>query len=181
AEKAKKRKREEDQVTSRFSDAAGYKQGMAKPWYASNKPTSADGDTAGKAVVELDVPERDVWGNQDPRRKNRERSRISSSDPFAAMQHAQRQLKQSTQDKENWQRARMIELQELKKTEEKVHRRRRRGDSDDGLGGFSLDAPVEARRERGDRHVSRRHHQRHRSREPAQGRRRSHRSRGERE
>ncbi|KAK3110794.1 hypothetical protein LTR53_014548 [Teratosphaeriaceae sp. CCFEE 6253] len=181
AEKAKKRKREEDQVTSRFSDAAGYKQGMAKPWYASNKPASAVSDAAGKAVVELDVPERDVWGNEDPRRKDRERSRISSSDPFAAMQHAQRQLKQSTQDKERWQRARLVELQALKNTDEEVHRRRRRGDSDDGLNGFSLDAPVEARRERGDRHESRRHHHRHRSREPAGEGRRSHPSRGERE
>ncbi|KAK0253107.1 hypothetical protein LTS09_011778 [Friedmanniomyces endolithicus] len=125
-EKAQKRKREEDQVTMRFSNAAGFKNGMEKPWYASNKLAGVEERGASKTVVLTEVSEKDVWGNEDPRRKDRERSRISSGDPFAAMKHAQRQLKQSSFDKERWQRERMTELEELKRTEEKQERLDRR-------------------------------------------------------
>ncbi|KAK1068059.1 hypothetical protein LTR12_005503 [Friedmanniomyces endolithicus] len=117
AEKAQKRKREEDQVTMRFSNAAGFKNGMEKPWYASNKLVGVEESDLSKTVVLTEVSKKDVWGNEDPRRKDRERSRITSGDPFAAMKHAQRELKQSSRDKERWQRERMAELEELKRTE----------------------------------------------------------------
>ncbi|KAK5701251.1 hypothetical protein LTR17_022749 [Elasticomyces elasticus] len=144
AEKAKKRKREEDQYMMKFSNAAGYSNGMEKPWYASNKLAKHEKDAASTAVVLSDVQEKDVWGNEDPRRKNREQNRISSSDPFAAMQHAQRQLKQSSVDKEHWQRERAAELEELKKSEDRRRRREKhqeRHHDVDELEGFSLDAP----------------------------------------
>ncbi|TKA63211.1 hypothetical protein B0A55_10105 [Friedmanniomyces simplex] len=150
AEKAKKRKREEDQYTMRFSNAAGFNNGMEEPWYASNKLAGVGREAASTAVVLAEVQEKDVWGNEDPRRKDRERNRISSSDPFAAMQHAQRQLKQSGHDKERWQRERLAELADLKRMEERPGRLERQGERDDdaGLDGFSLVAPVTAKRER---------------------------------
>ncbi|KAK3671828.1 hypothetical protein LTR78_008374 [Recurvomyces mirabilis] len=130
AEKAKKRKRKEDQVTMRFSNAAGYQQGLQKPWYASNKRAKPDADPASAsaedgALTLTAVQEKDVWGNDDPRRKERERSRISSSDPFAAMQNAQKQLKQSTRDKEKWELEQYRELEKLKREQrgERKHRR----------------------------------------------------------
>ncbi|KAK3643893.1 hypothetical protein LTR56_009988 [Elasticomyces elasticus] len=170
AEKAKKRKREEDQYMMKFSNAAGYSNGMEKPWYASNKLAKHAKDVTSTAAVLSDVQEKDVWGNEDPRRKNREQSRISSSDPFAAMQHAQRQLKQSSADKEHWQRERAAELEELKKTEDRRRRREKhqeRHHDVDELGGFSLDAPPDRARSEHGRHHGHRHH--HHSKERLSG------------
>ncbi|KAK6440892.1 hypothetical protein LTR95_002886 [Oleoguttula sp. CCFEE 5521] len=159
AEKAKKRKREEDLVTMKFSNAAGYGKGMAKPWYAAGAVGERE-HGVGPALDE--VPGKDVWGNPDPRRKEREQTRVVSNDPFAAMQQAQRQLKQSTKDKEVWELQRQKELQALKTADEERRRRRRkhehrRRDDVDDREGFSLDATTERSRER------RRH--RHRSRD----------------
>lgn len=164
SEKAKKRKREEDQYMMRFSNAAGFKNGMERPWYASNKlPSSMENKAT--AVVLAEAQEKDVWGNADPLRKDRERNRISSSDPFAAMQHAQRQLKQSERDKEKWQKERMAELEQSKRVQEtknrREKRRKRRNEDEDSLDGFGLDA-TEARRERSEpgRRRKHSHHQR---------------------
>ncbi|EME80726.1 C-type lectin [Pseudocercospora fijiensis CIRAD86] len=169
AEKAKKRRREEDQVTMRFSNAAGYQNGMQKPWYAESdrkvSTTSSDPIESRNELMLAELKGKDVWGNEDPRRKEREQSRISSNDPFAAMQYAQRQLKQSERDKEAWHRRQQAEMEQLKleqKREKDERRRRRNDDDEDSLNGFSLDAPVEEERGR-DRH-HRHRHSRHRSR-----------------
>ncbi|KAI9046610.1 hypothetical protein LZ554_009353 [Drepanopeziza brunnea f. sp. 'monogermtubi'] len=61
-ETARKRKEYEDQYTMRFSNAAGFKQGLENPWYSK---------TGGKGIEE-EVVGRDVWGNEDPRRRERE-------------------------------------------------------------------------------------------------------------
>lgn len=166
AEKAKKRKREEDQYMMKFSNAAGYQNGTQKPWYAAGKRITPSMD-----LVLAEAQGRDVWGNEDPRRKERERGRISSSDPFTAMQQAQRQLKQSTRDKEVWQKEREAELDAMEKADtQKGQRRRMSASLDDG---FTIDAPVKRRggwssheRARKHRHEHRhRHRSRSRSRE----------------
>ena len=175
AEKAKKRKREEDQYTMRFSNAAGFKNGMEKPWYASSS-TKSSTDSTSRALVLPDVQEKDVWGNEDPRRKEREHNRISTNDPFAAMQQAQRQLKQSERDRDNWKKERSAEIEELNRAEERRRRHekkhRRRNEDDDSLEGFSLDAASASNRERSDhdRHRSRRHHHRRKSRSRSRSR-----------
>ncbi|KAK6441723.1 hypothetical protein LTR95_002056 [Oleoguttula sp. CCFEE 5521] len=154
AEKARKQKREEDLVTMKFSNAAGYKNGMAKPWYAAGTAGQRE-DTVGTALDE--APGKDVWGNPDPRRKEREQSRVVSNDPFAAMQQAQRQLKQSTKDKEVWDLHRQKELKALKTADDERRRRRRkrehrRRDDVEDLDGFSLDATTDRSREHRRRH-----------------------------
>lgn len=165
AEKAKKRKREEDQYMMKFSNAAGYQNGMQRPWYAAGKDPTPTTD-----LVLAEAQGKDVWGNEDPRRKERERGRISSSDPFAAMQQAQRQLKQSTRDKEVWQRERRAELEAMKRDDARKEERRRRADSLDD--GFTLDAPSERKRERSGHEKERkhRHHHRHRHRSRSRSR-----------
>lgn len=173
AEKAKKRKREEDQYMMKFSNAAGYQNGMQKPWYAAAGKDAAPSTD----LVLAEAQGKDVWGNEDPRRKERERGRISSSDPFAAMQQAQRQLKQSARDKEVWQKERQAELEAMKKNVARKERRRRADSLDDG---FTLDAPSERERERSGHerehkhrhHHRRRHQSRSRSRERERRRRR---------
>ena len=135
-----------------LTDAAGYRNRMRDPWYV---------DTGGKEEGGADVPPvahaplsavepRDVWGNEDPRRREREQNRVSKSDPFALMQSAQRQLKQSERDKRQWHSAR---LEDVSVRESIVHpadgrqrrreiKRRKQGEEDDGsLDGFALDEP----------------------------------------
>ena len=167
AEKAKKRKRDEDQYTMRFSNAAGFNNGMAKPWYAAVE-SKASTDMTEKALVLPHVQDKDAWGNEDLRRKDRELNRISSNDPFAAMRQAQRQLKQSEKDKEKWQKERLAETEELKRAEEEKRRRRsshrRREDDEDSLENFSLDAANSRREDRNSRHRHRHRHHRRRSR-----------------
>lgn len=166
AEKAKKRKREEDQVTMRFSNAAGYQNGMQKPWYAATSERPASTPTTDLVLAEVQA--KDVWGNEDPRRREREQNRISSNDPFASMQSAQRQLKLSERDQEKWQQKQQAELEALERDERRRkerHRHHRCDEDMDSLDGFSLDAPKEKIRERSgrDRHGRhRQHHRRHR-------------------
>ena len=173
AEKAKKRKWEEEQYTMRFSNAAGFNSSMQqKPWYAAKRDTQDSG-----AVVLEDTQGKDAWGNEDPRRREREQNRMSKSDPFAAMQQAQRQLKQSERDRESWKRERDREMEEMraeKRERRHTRERRRRDDGDpDSLDGFSLDGPAERARSDHDRHRRHRHRRRRsRSRSRSEERRR---------
>ncbi|WPH00072.1 Hypothetical protein R9X50_00289500 [Acrodontium crateriforme] len=182
AEKAKKRKRDEDQYTMRFSNAAGFQTQLQKPWYAAGNAVVKPN----VAVVLADVKEKDVWGNADPRRKEREQARISRGDPFAAMQQAQQQLRQSARDREKWEKQRAAEVEVLKHDEgrrrqrEKSHRKRA---EEDDLENFTLDGPpASSRRHHKDTdrhgHV---HRQRQRSRSPSRERHHRHSSRRHRE
>ncbi|KAI7352829.1 hypothetical protein KC354_g11797 [Hortaea werneckii] len=182
-EQERKRKREEDRYTMRFSNASGFRQGNEKPWYASKKSQSAP-DSRSSALQLPELGGKDVWGNEDPRRKERERNRISSNDPFAAMQQAQRQLKQSEHDRAHWQTERAKEIDDLKRDEERTrrhdrrHHRKKHGDEQDGLEGFSLDSTRDAGREKDDERKRRHHHHRRRhSRSPSRERRRHRHSR----
>ncbi|KAH8175392.1 homocitrate synthase [Sarocladium implicatum] len=65
----KKRKKEreyEDQYTMRFSNAAG-RNAPEKPWYSTSSTEVA--------TVSAAPPSKDVWGNDDPRRKDRQAQR----------------------------------------------------------------------------------------------------------
>jgi hypothetical protein len=191
-EKASQRKKNDEEQSQgmRFSDAAGYRKGMDEPWYtaSSNNRDRHDNQKSTSELVLAEVQGKDVWGNEDPRRVERERQRVTSSDPFAMMQQAQKQLKRSEGDREKWQAERDREMQQLKDEDKKrrherkheSRRSRRREDEDDGLEGFSLDGPArESRSHPSDRDGSRRHRhsRRHRSRERSRSRSREHRRR----
>ncbi|KAG9190096.1 hypothetical protein G6011_08184 [Alternaria panax] len=134
-EKRKKEKALEDQYTMRFSNAAG-RSGIQRPWYAAvQSPKQSTADKKDVAIYEGFV-NKDVWGNEDPRRKDREQARITTNDPFAFMQKAQAQLKKSKQDKKQWAEERSRELMELRSAHEREHRRsrhlkRKRRDAED--------------------------------------------------
>ena len=175
---------QQQQQGMRFSDAAGYRNGMDKPWYTASgdKRDRHDSQKSTTELVLSEVQGKDVWGNEDPRRVERERQRVTSSDPFAMMQQAQRQLKRSEGDREKWEAERDREMQLLKRDEDRKRRHerkhcsrrsRRREDESDGLEGFSLDEPTKESRSRpSDRDGSRRHRhsRRHRSRERSRSR-----------
>ncbi|KAK6004559.1 hypothetical protein QM012_008421 [Aureobasidium pullulans] len=140
AEKAKKAREYEDQYTMRFSNATGFKQSASSaPWYVSSS----------KQGPEIREPSKDVWGNEDPGRKDREQTRLTSNDPMAFMRKAQIQLRQAETDKEKWKVQRERELSELDQAEREERRRRRerrhkrghreRSQSVASLEGFSLD------------------------------------------
>ncbi|OCK83765.1 hypothetical protein K432DRAFT_321677 [Lepidopterella palustris CBS 459.81] len=131
AEKRKKERELEDQYTMRFSNAAG-RGGLEKPWYTVSKgvaPTEADATKAdeGKLLEFSSVLSKDVWGNEDPRRREREKMRITTSDPFAFMQKAQYQLKKAERDRKNWAEEREREVRELRAIREREDRRERHG------------------------------------------------------
>ncbi|KAL5347410.1 hypothetical protein ACLOAV_007722 [Pseudogymnoascus australis] len=157
-ELAKRKKEYADNYTVKFSDAAGFKKGLESPWYSSGK--------AGLAVDEpLEVPSKDVWGNEDPRRKEREATRIVSNDPLAAMRQGAAKVRQVAKERKQWQEEREREMAEMEKAS---GRRRRRDDPDDGLEGFSLDKSEERSKSR---------HRDERKSSHGESRRRSHRDR----
>ncbi|KAJ4303809.1 hypothetical protein N0V90_002710 [Kalmusia sp. IMI 367209] len=138
-EKRKKERALEDQYTMRFSNAAG-RSGLEQPWYASSgSKVNTDNQSDEKSNGYLGFESKDVWGNEDPLRKERAQSRITSNDPFAFMQRAQAQLKRSKDDKRKWAEERDRELMELRAAQERSSRRERHGkrkkraeDDDDG-------------------------------------------------
>ncbi|GAQ04233.1 uncharacterized protein C5E4.10c [Aspergillus lentulus] len=84
-EAADKNRSYEDQYTMRFSNAAGYRQSAGQmPWYSSSSRDVLAPDA---------MPEKDVWGNEDPMRQERERARLDANDPLAAIKRGVRQLK----------------------------------------------------------------------------------------
>ncbi len=184
AEAAKKKREFEDQYTMRFSNAAGFKQDIgAKPWYSSSK---AKLDEDGKKDILEDAVGKDVWGNEDPRRKEREKMRLDAGDPLMAIRRGVEDLRKVERQRKVWVEERDREARELKELAERERRRRkrrRRSDSDEtGLEGFSLDALAQdqrmdhtARRERSTDGTSGHRHRQHRHRDRSTSRRKHHR------
>ncbi|KAL8956902.1 MAG: hypothetical protein Q9193_005693, partial [Seirophora villosa] len=159
AEKAKKKKEFEDQYTMRFSNAAGFKQSIGeKPWYQAIGTGQDD---------PVDVPSKDVWGNEDPRRKEREKLRVAADDPMAAMQKGVTQLRQVERERQQWQEERDKETRDPNVNERRRKRksRKRHEEEEEELVGFSLDAPT-GHDSGGEKHAtSHRHRHRHRHRQ----------------
>lgn len=153
---AEKQKRSyEDQYTMRFSNAAGFKESVSRqPWYSSSGQTVAAPEA---------MPEKNVWGNEDPRRKEREKARMDSNDPLAAMKRGVRQLKATEQERKRWNQEKEKELDALKLEEkDRSRHRRRRSTSADSLDDFRLDAPANKGERKHRRHTHQHHHRRHR-------------------
>ncbi|KAL4949446.1 hypothetical protein BDW69DRAFT_174465 [Aspergillus filifer] len=154
-EAADKQRSYEDQYTMRFSNAAGFRQDIGKnPWYSASR---------GADMVPDSLPNKDVWGNEDLLRKEREKSRMDANDPLAAMKRGVRQLKSVEEERKKWNAERKRELDALKLAEESRSRhRRRRSRSRDGLEDFELDGSPDQRPKERDRRSDRRHgHPRH--------------------
>ncbi|KAI1495837.1 hypothetical protein F5X99DRAFT_102470 [Biscogniauxia marginata] len=167
-EAAKKRREFEDQYTMRFANAAGTKEpltaaaGGNRPWYAKGGEI--------KELVEYNVgaPGKDVWGNEDPRRKDREAARIVSNDPLAMMKSGAARVREVEKEKKAVNEERERELRQLRKEERRREKRRRRdGPSPDGR------APSHSGRTH--------HHDRDRRQEGDEGHRHQHRPRPEHE
>ena len=147
AEAQEKRQRHDDQYTMRFSNAAGFKEQVNRqPWYSSTNRTVSAPDA---------VADKDVWGNEDTMRKEREKARMNANDPLAVMKRGVRQLKATERERKRWNEEKQKELEALK-TEER--RRSKRSPSIDSFDSFKLDQL--AHKDHGEKHhrSSRRHH-----------------------
>ncbi|GAB1194515.1 hypothetical protein APSETT444_003761 [Aspergillus pseudonomiae] len=104
-ESAERQKAYEDQYTMRFSNAAGFRQSVGqKPWYSSSGT---------EAMAPDSISGKDVWGNEDPMRREREKARIDANDPLAAMKKGVRQLKSVEHERRKWDEERKRELEAL--------------------------------------------------------------------
>ncbi|KAH6713574.1 hypothetical protein BKA61DRAFT_632508 [Leptodontidium sp. MPI-SDFR-AT-0119] len=148
-EAARKKKEYEDQYTMRFSNAAGFKQSLESPWYSMSKSERSLGDEErekdsldinGREDFGGEIVQRDVWGNEDPMRKERVLNRMVANDPLAMMKAGARQVRMVEKERKVLREEREKEMRELEDMERKRRRERRR--ERDELEGFRLDEPV---------------------------------------
>lgn len=150
----------------RFKDAAGFKQDNKSPWYVgADRGVYDKQETVG----------RDVWGNEDPRRREREQQRISSNDPLLAMKQGIKKLRENEKEKKEWieqRRKDLYEVEQLARQEKRKRKHRSRTDEDD-LEEFDLDKGYEPRHSHRDvegashsKHRRSHHRRRHRSASP---------------
>jgi hypothetical protein len=141
----------------RFSNAAGFKQGLEKPWYS--KSTGGDVTTEVEEVVG-----KDVWGNEDPRRREREAKRVVDNDPLAFMKKGAEQVRRVERERKLWREEKERELRELADAERRKKRKRRHEDDEDELESFTLDGPEKSSSKKHDREREHKHRHRHLSR-----------------
>lgn len=175
-EATEKKRKYEDQYTMRLSNAAGFSQSVGKaPWYSSS---------GREALTPESMPGKDVWGKEDPMRKQREMARLDANDPLAAMRKGVKQLRTVEQERKRWNEERSRELEALKAEGREPSRRHRRGRSscrgsisENSLEGFKLDAsPDRQRDDRGREKSSYRHHRHRHHRDRSRDRSRRHHS-----
>lgn len=158
-EAAKKKKEYEDQYTMRFSNAAGFKQSLENPWYSKTGSSKEE-------VAEM--PGTDVWGNEDPRRGEREAARVVNNDPLAIMRQGAAQARQVAKERKKWIEEKEREMAGLA-AKEKRRRKHKRRHKDDELENFSLDNTEQdssRRRDNDKERRERKHRHRHRGSRP---------------
>ena len=177
ADATRKKREFEDQYTMRFSNAAGFKNAVGeKPWYHS-MGTAADQGGGENEADGSEPVSKDVWGNEDPRRKEREKARLAADDPLAVIQKGVSGLREVERERKEWQAEKEQETRELIREEKRRSRKRRShhhhhnnttndDDNDDDLENFSLEAPAmtEPRssiHESSQPHARHRHHRHH--------------------
>lgn len=114
SEKKKRKQEQEDKYTMRFSKAAG-KDGLGKPWYSQSELVQTG-------------PSKDVWGNDDPSRKERDAQRMVSNDPLAMMKLGASKVREVKAERRKLRAEQQDELRQLEREqrEDSRHRRERR-------------------------------------------------------
>ncbi|PSR85605.1 hypothetical protein BD289DRAFT_253908 [Coniella lustricola] len=140
-EKERKKRELEDQYTMRFSNAAG-RDGFAAgdPWYAkagSRSRTFSAASTRKDLISEIgsEATTKNVWGKEDPKRKDRETQRLVSSDPLAMMKTGAKRVREIEKERRKEVEEREKALKELRKEERREEKRRRRDRHDKGEDG----------------------------------------------
>jgi hypothetical protein len=122
------KEQEKDPYTVYLTDATGRGQESKKTWYTSLQP------------------QQEKWGDDNPRRQQREVARLNANDPLAAIKKGVKTLRDNEKARKEWMEQRERDLQEVEKlakkqSHERKRRTRRDGNNDDldSLDGFDLD------------------------------------------
>ncbi|KAH6896775.1 hypothetical protein B0T10DRAFT_506193 [Thelonectria olida] len=121
---AKKKERSfEDQYTMRFSNAAGNGD-ISNPWYSQSDARTST------AVM------KNVWGKEDPNRRERDTRRIVASDPLAMMKQGASKIRELNKERKQVQEEQAEQLRQLRREERHREKRQRRHEErgDDGEG-----------------------------------------------
>lgn len=164
AETRKKERSYEDQYTMRFENAGGFKEKVGRqPWYSSGAQVALAPDA---------MSNKNVWGDEDTMRREREKARVNTNDPLAAMKRGVRQLKAVQQERKSWNDEKRKEIESLKSTE--AHRarshRRKRSNSMESLDTFKLDESTSRGKPEKPRTSSHQRHRHHRNQSRDRGR-----------
>jgi hypothetical protein len=100
---------------------------------------------------EVETPGKNVWGNKDPRRSNRDAARLASSDPLAAMRQGAAKVREVNRERRQLVEDKQKEMLDLQK--EESSKRKRRVEDDDIE---ELDLYHSGKLKRHDRHSSKR-------------------------
>ncbi|KAI9158606.1 hypothetical protein HJFPF1_06604 [Paramyrothecium foliicola] len=161
-EARKKKKEFEDQYTMRFSNAAG-RDGIQKPWYS-------EADLAANEPIT-----KDVWGRNDPNRKDRASQRMAADDPLAMMKKGATKVRELKHERTKFQEEREAELKQLRREERHREKRIRRHERSERERSEGPRSPRRRHRSRDRREDGDRHRERSgRERERESGRRRRH-------
>ena len=114
-ETAKRKREYEDQFSMRLSNAAG-KDGVKEPWYK----------TPGELSTGFNPPAKDVWGNEDPMRREREVNRLAANDPLSMMKNGAAKVREVNKARRAAQQEREEELRKLQKEQRRRERHERR-------------------------------------------------------
>ena len=120
-ETARKDRELKDQYQMRLVNAAGRDgAGLTDggPWYASG-----EGEVSAAAPG---VTETNVWGRDDPARKDRAAARLGASDPLALMQRGARMVRELEKGRRREVEEREREMREMEREERRERRRERR-------------------------------------------------------
>ncbi|POS86788.1 hypothetical protein EPUL_002558 [Erysiphe pulchra] len=157
-EAAEKKREYEDQYTMRFSNAAGFKQSPGEsPWYSKSDRL----ETRHEKEIACS---KDVWGNDDPGRLQRENMRMVSNDPLVMMKAGASKVREQERERKKL-RARENHRRHLDRDDKKSLRRKRdvREYEDSDIKYESLDnTKVEHKRDRRESKQKHRHRNRNR-------------------
>ncbi|KAL2167898.1 hypothetical protein VTG60DRAFT_635 [Thermothelomyces hinnuleus] len=118
-EAARREREDKDQYQMRFVNAAGRDgQGLTDggPWYASRE----GGSSAALA------PSKNVFGQEDPGRKERAAARLDASDPLAIMKQGAKMVRELEKERRREAEERERELRALEREERRRERKRRK-------------------------------------------------------
>jgi hypothetical protein len=134
---------DKDPYTVYLTDATGRDRNSKATWYTSLEP------------------EREKWGDDNPRRQQREIARLNANDPLAAMKKGVKALRENEKARKSWMAQRERDLEEVERLARKERRdkkpKKRRDQDDDDLASledFNLDDGYTKPKASRDRHDS---------------------------
>lgn len=113
----RKKRSYEDQYTMRFANAAGSGSALAeKPRY------SGGAQQTGESTQQV---MKNVWGRDDPRRKERDEKRIVASDPLAMMRQGAAKVRELKKERNMEREEREADLRQMRREDDRKERHRR--------------------------------------------------------